>query len=140
MPLPLALLLLACAAPVQGAPSDPLHVFAGLGYFHDDNLFRLPPAYPGFAERRSDSARYATAGLLFDKQRARQRVKLEGKLSKIKFAHFNQLDYDAKDLLVLLNWQVVNHRTRGASSRDCRASIRRPRARPICCGWPTCAR
>ena len=60
---------------------------------------------PGSAAIR----RYATAGLLFDKQRGRQRLKLEGKLSKIKFSHFDQLDYDAKDFLGLLNWQLGNY-------------------------------
>ena len=102
-------LLLAWAAPGIGAPSDPLHVFARLGYFHDDNLFRLAPGQAGFGGRRSDSARYASAGLLFDKQRWRQHLKLEGKLSKVKFSHFDQLDYDGKDFLGLLTWQAGNH-------------------------------
>jgi hypothetical protein len=86
-------LLLAWAGPGHAAPSDPLHVFAGLGYFHDDNLFRLASGHPGFAGRRSDAARTASAGLLFNKQRGRQHLKLEGKLSKVKFSHFDQLDY-----------------------------------------------
>lgn len=102
-------LLLAWAAPGIGAPSDPLHLFAGLGYFHDDNLFRVASGHPGFAGRRSDAARTASAGLLFNKQRGRQHLKLEGKLSKVQFNHFDQLDYDAKDFLGLLTWQVGKH-------------------------------
>ena len=86
-------LLLAWAAPGIGAPSDPLHLFVGLGTFHDDKLFRRASRHPGFAGRRSDAARTASAGLLFNKQRGRQHLKLEGKLSKVKFRHFDQLDY-----------------------------------------------
>ncbi|MES2317524.1 MAG: XrtB/PEP-CTERM-associated polysaccharide biosynthesis outer membrane protein EpsL [Pseudomonadota bacterium] len=104
----LCALLLVVAAPVQAAPSDPLHLFAGIGYFHDDNLFRLADGQPGFDNRRGDSARYVSAGLLFDKTRGRQKLKLEGKLSKVKFGHFSQLDYDGKDFLGLLNWQLGN--------------------------------
>ena len=103
------LLLLAAAAPALAAPSDPLHLVVGLGYFHDDNLFRLANGQAGFDNRRADAARFATAGLLFDKARGRQKVKLEAKLSRVKFGHFSQLDYDGKDVLGLLNWQLGNH-------------------------------
>ena len=102
-------LLLAAAMRAQAAPSDPLHLTAGLGYFHDDNLFRLANGQAGYDNQRADAARYATAGLLFDKAHGRQKLKLEAKLSRVKFNHFSQLDYDGKDYLGLLNWQLGNH-------------------------------
>jgi exopolysaccharide biosynthesis operon protein EpsL len=108
--LPLAVLLGTLGAmPASAAPSDPLHLYAGLSYFHDDNLFRLPDEVPGFDNRRSDSARQTTVGVYFDKQYSRQKVFLQAKRSKVDFDHFKQLDYDGKDYLARLNWEVGNH-------------------------------
>ena len=115
--LPLAALLAAiCAAPASAAP-DPIvpgplgsfHPYVALGYFHDDNLFRLADDRPAFDNKRGDSARYATGGIFFDKMMGRQKIYLQGKLSKVKFSHFKQLDYDGKDVLGLWNWQLGNY-------------------------------
>lgn len=114
--LPLALLLAFSGnAPVHAAP-DPvlrgplgsLHPYVALGYFHDDNLFRLAGDRPAFGNQRSDSARYATGGFFFDKMISRQKIYVQAKLSKVKFSHFKQLDYDGKDVLGLWNWQFGN--------------------------------
>jgi exopolysaccharide biosynthesis operon protein EpsL len=116
LPLPL-LLLLACAGhsaahaapdPVAPGPLASFHPYVALGYFHDDNLFRLADDRPAFDNQRSDSARYATGGFFFDKMFSRQKVYAQAKLSKVKFNHFKQLDYDGKDLLGLWNWQLGN--------------------------------
>ncbi|MBC7686142.1 MAG: outer membrane beta-barrel protein [Bdellovibrionales bacterium] len=115
--LPLAALLAfsagasAFAAP-DPAPPGPLgsmHPYVALGYVHDDNLFRLATEQPAFDNQRADSARYAIGGFLFDKRYGRQKVYLQAKLSKVKFSHFTQLDYQGKDFLGLLNWQLGNH-------------------------------
>jgi len=101
----LAALLGACfAAPALAAPSDAVHFYAGVGYFHDDNLFRLPQE-----SRLSDSARYGIYGMFFDRTYSRQKIYLQAKLSKVKFSHFSQLDYDGKDLLGLWNWELGKH-------------------------------
>lgn len=102
------LLALAAARPAAAAPDDGLQFIGGLGYFDDDNLFRLPRGHAGYQGQKSDSARYATAGLLFDKTYGRQKIYLQGKASKVKFNHFEQLDYTGKDVLGLLNWQLGN--------------------------------
>ncbi len=108
--LPLAVVLAAVGAtPVHAGPSDALHVYAGLGYFHDDNLFRLPDDAPGYDNQRGDSARTGEFGLFFDKTYSRQKVFLQAKRSKVKFDHFKQLDYDGKDYLGRLNWEIGNH-------------------------------
>ena len=97
-----------CGAPVSAAPGDALNVFAGLGYGHDDNLLRVPEGFPAFGNRLGDSWYQADAGLLFDHTYSRQRIKGHAKLSKVKFRHFQQLDYDGHDVEGTWNWQVGN--------------------------------
>lgn len=92
----------------MAGPNDALHLTAGLGYFHDDNLFRLPDDSPGFLGQRSDSARQAQVGLLFDKMVGRQKLFAKAQLSRVKFDVFDQLDYDGKDLQALWKWQIGN--------------------------------
>lgn len=104
--LALALFLSTLGSVAVSAPSDPLHVYAGVNRFHDDNLFRLPEASPGFDGKRSDSARQTVLGVFFDKQYSRQKVFLQAKRSKVAFSHFKQLDYTGKDYLARLNWEV----------------------------------
>ncbi len=108
--LPLSLLLVSLGSPpAMAGPSDALHVYGSVGYFHDDNLFRLPDEAPGYDNQRSDSAIQSVLGLFFDKTYGRQKVFLQAKRSKVKFDHFSQLDYDGKDYLGRLNWQLGNH-------------------------------
>ena len=110
-----ALLATLCTIPAGAAP-DPIaagpfgsfHPYLAVGYFHDDNLFRIAEDRPAFDGQRGDSARYATGGLYFDKMMSRQKIYLQGKLTKVKFSHFKQLDYDGKDLLGLWDWQLGN--------------------------------
>ena len=114
--LPLALLLAfaggAAARQLPETPPGPLgglHLVAGAGAFHDDNLFRIPDGRPAFDNQRSDWARYLIGGLLFDKAYGRQKLTLQGKVSSVKFDHFKQVDYHGKDFLGLLDWQLGNH-------------------------------
>jgi exopolysaccharide biosynthesis operon protein EpsL len=106
-------LLILAAALASGravaAPSDALHVFGGLGYGHDDNLLRVPDGLPGFDNQLGDWWYQVDAGLLFDHTYGRQRLSAQATLSKVKFDHFQQLDYDGKDLQAKWNWQVGNH-------------------------------
>jgi exopolysaccharide biosynthesis operon protein EpsL len=97
------------SATASGAPGDALHVFGGLGYGHDDNLLRVPDGLPGFDNQLGDSWYQADAGVLFDHTYSRQRLSGHAKLSKVKFDHFQQLDYDGKDVQAKWNWQVGNH-------------------------------
>jgi exopolysaccharide biosynthesis operon protein EpsL len=95
-------------APALAAPSDALHVFGGLGYGHDDNLLRVPDGAPAFDNQLGDSWYQADVGLLFDHAYSRQRISAQAKLSKVKFDHFRQLDYDGKDLQARWDWQAGN--------------------------------
>ena len=124
--LPLAALLALCAAaPASGAldpaapgPLGAFHPYVALGYFHDDNLFRLAKDLPAFDNQRGDCARYAIGGFLFDQRYARQKVYLQAKLSTVKFAHFSQLDYQGRDVLGLVNWQLGNQLEGSAGASD----------------------
>ncbi|MES3020121.1 MAG: XrtB/PEP-CTERM-associated polysaccharide biosynthesis outer membrane protein EpsL [Pseudomonadota bacterium] len=99
---------LLCGAAWAG-PNDALHPFVGLSYHYDDNLLRIADDSPGFIGPRSDTARRALAGVLFDKTYSRQKVYLLGKLSKVSFERFKRLDHDDKDFQARLDWQIGNH-------------------------------
>ena len=109
-----ALLRLALLVPAlfgtgaQAGQNDALHPFFSLAYTHDDNLLRVPEGQPAFDNTLGDSTRSSIGGLVFDKGYGRQRLHAEGKLTKVKFGHFSQLDYDGKDLLARWNWQFGN--------------------------------
>jgi exopolysaccharide biosynthesis operon protein EpsL len=96
-------------ATAQTVPGKSLQVYGGLGYGHDDNLLRVPDGAPAFDNQLGDSWYQADAGLLFDHTYSRQRLSAKASLSKVKFDHFRQLDYDGKDLQGKWNWQVGNH-------------------------------
>lgn len=104
-------LLIAALFAVQATagPGDALHAYGGLGYGHDDNLLRVPDGQPGFDNQLGDSWYQAEAGLLFDHSYSRQHVSARATLSKVKFDHFRQLDYDGKDVQAKWDWQVGNH-------------------------------
>jgi exopolysaccharide biosynthesis operon protein EpsL len=103
---PLVLLFGAICCGAAAAPGDVLQVHAGLGFAHDDNLLRIPEGQPAFDNTRGDSWVVAEGALLFDKTWHRQRVAASARLSKVKFDHFNQLDYDGKDLQATWYWQL----------------------------------
>ena len=98
-----------CGTPALAAPDDALHAYVGLGYGHDDNLLRVPDGSPAFDNRLGDSWYQLDAGLLFDHTYSRQRLSGHAKLSKVKFNHFKQLDYDGHDVEGTWNWQIGNH-------------------------------
>jgi exopolysaccharide biosynthesis operon protein EpsL len=103
----LALLLgVVFISPALAGPDEGFKVQAGLGYFHDNNLFRLPESWPAFDGQRSDSARQTSVGLLFDKRYSLQNISAQAKLTKVKFDHFNQLDYDGKDAQFNWAWEI----------------------------------
>ena len=93
----------------SAAPDEGFQFLAGLGYFHDDNLFRLPDDWPAFGQQRGDSARTAQIGLLFDRRYSLQTFSAHAKLSRVKFNRFQQLDYDGKDGRFNWNWQLGSH-------------------------------
>jgi len=107
---PLAFLLCAaCVIPAGAGPNDALHLYANVGYGHDDNLLRVPDNYPGFDNQRADSWWEREGGLIFDKTYSLQRISVVAKVSKFNFDHFKQLDYDGKDVQANWFWHIGNH-------------------------------
>ncbi|MFD2366081.1 XrtB/PEP-CTERM-associated polysaccharide biosynthesis outer membrane protein EpsL [Pseudoduganella sp. GCM10020061] len=96
----------ALCTPVIAGDGDAIHPFVGLGYSYEDNLLRLPDEHPGFGGQRSDALRQAIAGILFDRTYSRQHIFVQGKVTKVNFDHFKQLDYDGKDLLGRWRWEA----------------------------------
>jgi exopolysaccharide biosynthesis operon protein EpsL len=92
--------------PALAGPDDGFKVLAGLGYFHDNNLFRLPDGHPGFGGQRGDAARQAQLALMFDKRYSLQTISAQASLTKVKFDRFGQLDYDAEDARFHWDWQI----------------------------------
>jgi exopolysaccharide biosynthesis operon protein EpsL len=95
--------------PAMAEPENALHVHAGLGYGHDDNLLRVPDGQPAFNDKLDDSWYSAEAGVLFDHTYSRQHINARATWSKVKFDFFQQLDYSGKDYLAKWDWQLGNH-------------------------------
>ena len=101
------LVALAAGAPAY-ASDDGLHVNAGLGWHHDDNLLRVPDNDPGYGGRRADSWRQADAGATFEHWYGRQRIEASVQVSQVHFDYFSQLDYDGKNGRATWYWQLGN--------------------------------
>ncbi|MFC5480644.1 XrtB/PEP-CTERM-associated polysaccharide biosynthesis outer membrane protein EpsL [Massilia suwonensis] len=106
--LPIFLFGAALAAPSWAVPDSALDLVARIGWAHDDNLLRIPDGFPAFDNQKSDSWTTLEFGAVYDKDIARQRLLAVAKVSKVKFQHFRQLDYDGRDLQATWYWQLGN--------------------------------
>ena len=98
---------LACG-PAFAVPGTSLDLYGRIGWSYDDNLLRIADDAPAFDNQRSDSWRTLEAGAVYDRTISRQRLVAHAKLSKVKFDHFRQLDYDGRDIQGTWYWQVGN--------------------------------
>ncbi|MDN4059341.1 exopolysaccharide biosynthesis protein EpsL [Massilia sp. YIM B02769] len=98
---------LACG-PALAVPGTGLDLYGRIGWAYDDNLLRIPGDAPAFDNQRSDSWRTLEAGAVYDRTISRQRLVAHAKLSKVKFDHFRQLDYDGRDVQGTWYWQLGN--------------------------------
>lgn len=89
-------------------PEEGLRLYGGIGWAYDDNLLRIADDEQPFGGRRSDSYRTGEAGVVYNKRISRQRVAASAKVSKVKFDHFDQLDYDGRDVQANWNWAIGN--------------------------------
>jgi len=101
-------LLVFLASAAARAADDGLHLNAGIGWHHDDNLLRVPDNDPGYGGQRGDNWRQVDAGASFDHLYGRQRIQASVQLSQVNFDYFSQLDYDGKDARATWYWQVGN--------------------------------
>ncbi|KQQ88853.1 XrtB/PEP-CTERM-associated polysaccharide biosynthesis outer membrane protein EpsL [Massilia sp. Leaf139] len=95
-------------APAWAIPGSVLDLYGRVGWARDDNLLRIPENAPAFDGRRADSWVTYEFGAVLDKPIRRQRLVAVAKLSKVKFDHFRQLDYDGRDLQATWHWQLGN--------------------------------
>lgn len=106
----LGLMVSALFAPGAHAGAyDAIHAFADLGYSHDNNLFRLPDANPGYDNTRSDNMRTVDAGLSFNQTYGRQVLSATAKVTRVTFDHFTALNYNGKDVQADWGWHLGNH-------------------------------
>jgi exopolysaccharide biosynthesis operon protein EpsL len=105
----LGLVAALASLPARAELSDTIHPFAGVSYNYDDNLFRLPDAQPGDTMQRSDSSKQLVLGVQFERPVGRQRFVADAKVSKVSFNHYDQLNYDGKDLDATWFWELGNH-------------------------------
>ena len=94
--------------PALAVPGTVLDLYGRIGWAYDDNLLRIPDDAPAFDNQRSDSWRTLEAGAVYDRTISRQRLVAHAKLSKVKFDHFRQLDYDGRDIQGTWYWQLGN--------------------------------
>jgi exopolysaccharide biosynthesis operon protein EpsL len=106
------LLPVACAAALYcGAASaeisDTIHPFVAIGYTYDDNLLRLADDVPDLIQK-SDRMTQSQAGLLVDRPFGRQRLTATAKVSRVTFDHYEQFNYNGKDIKADLAWELGN--------------------------------
>lgn len=112
LPNKIVILLGAAAAlplPAAAAISDTIHPYLAVTRSHDANLFRLDDQAPGLQGPRGDDLTQTQYGVLFDLPISRQRLTGQIKQSRVKFAHYKELDYSGKDYLADLEWHIGNH-------------------------------
>lgn len=108
--LPLAALIGALfAIPAQAAISDTIHPFVSATYSYEDNLLRLPDGVPGPQGSRSDTLTQLQAGLLFERPIGRQILTGQAKVSRVSFNHYDQLNYNGKDVSAEWQWFVLRN-------------------------------
>lgn len=109
-PLLLALGALGATMPTlsaQAALSDTIHPYLSVARSHDSNLFRLDDL--AVVPQRGDDITSTQFGVLVDMPISRQHLTAQLKRSRVKFAHYSQLDYSGKDYAADLEWHIGNH-------------------------------
>ncbi|MBG6220185.1 MULTISPECIES: XrtB/PEP-CTERM-associated polysaccharide biosynthesis outer membrane protein EpsL [unclassified Janthinobacterium] len=94
---------------VHASWSDTIFPFLATSYSYDDNLLRLDDNTPGYTGPRSDTSRQIQAGFLFNRPIGRQVLSGQAKWSRASFQHFDNLNYNGKDLQADLEWHIGNH-------------------------------
>ena len=94
------------SAAAATSPEEGMQLLAGIGWAYDDNLLRQADGAPAFDGQRSDSYRTLEAGVVYNKRISRQRIAATAKVSKVAFDHFDQLDYDGRDLQATWFWEL----------------------------------
>lgn len=105
---------------------DTLNFGLAVSRTHDDNVFRLAPTTDpnlaiGFPDK-GDTSTTTTFSLAADKTLGRQRLKLDARLSTVRYQRFDLLNHEPSDLKAAWLWQFGN-RLRGELSASYRQSL-----------------
>lgn len=87
--------------------SDTIHPFVAIGYTYDDNLLRQVEEASAFTQM-SDRMTQSQAGLIVDRPFGRQRLTATAKVSRVTFDHYDQFNYNGKDIKADLAWELGN--------------------------------
>lgn len=104
-----ALVAAACSGPASAELSDTVHPFAGLSYAYDSNLLRQPDSGGDPTAERADTSRTLQAGVAFERPLGRQVLSGSARATRVSFDHYDQLNYNGKELNGDLRWQLGNH-------------------------------
>ncbi|WP_332854351.1 XrtB/PEP-CTERM-associated polysaccharide biosynthesis outer membrane protein EpsL [Duganella sp. S19_KUP01_CR8] len=102
----LAIAIATVCGGAQAALSDTIHPFVSAFYSYDDNLLRLPDGVDA-PLGRSDSLTQLQAGLSLERPIGRQMLRGEAKMSRVSFSHYDQLNYNGKDLSGEWQWAAL---------------------------------
>lgn len=94
------------ALPAAAQLSDTLHPYATFSINHDDNLLRQSEQAVG---EKSDTYKAAEFGLLLERPIGRQVLTARAKATRVTFDHFDELNYNGKQLEGALEWHIYNH-------------------------------
>ena len=97
------------SVPAAAAVSNVVTPFAGVAYSYDDNVMRLSDDAVRPDRTRADTSRQIEAGLLLDKRIGQQVLSGKAAVTQVSYNHFDQLNYNGKDLLAAWNWHLGNH-------------------------------
>lgn len=97
-------------APGETLTQDVIRFFGGATLEHHSNIFRLadgvdPTGLFG-KSKRSDTLLMGEAGVQFDREFSRQRLRLDARLNPTKYSTYSQLDYVGYSAGGTLNWAV----------------------------------
>jgi exopolysaccharide biosynthesis operon protein EpsL len=90
----------------QAAPDQVLQPYVSYALAHEDNLLGAPD---GDGEAPSSNSRQAGAGMKVDKRIGQQALTAALAFTRIRYEALPELDHDAKDGRVNLNWHVGTH-------------------------------
>lgn len=108
---PLAAVLLANTAVPAWAEDEGLRLRLDADLRHEDNLFRLPQDAQDAVGGGSDQVSVASLGLGWSRQLSRQRLELDGEVSRHRFRRHGYLDHDTRSLHGLWQWQWASRLT-----------------------------
>lgn len=94
------------ALPAAAQLSDTLHPYATVSINHDDNLLRQSDGATG---QQGDTYKAAEVGLLLERPIGRQVLTARAKATRVTFDHFDELNYNGKQLEGTLEWHIYNH-------------------------------